>query len=208
MNVDSVSFGAIPINKVVIKKWNKSVKQYTDYPVNFVKIDAYNKADLQALYKTSQKWKARKEAKYIQQISTSSQWMQENPIEVYALTLQRDKLENIQPSGILGLAEMREEEAGQGIHLLNFLQVRPNAINVNQKYKVNYKYVGSGILTSLKKIYNKIYLFSENDENIEKFYQKNGFTDDYKGSRHYTWDSNPFKRLLLKIRKFRLEKGI
>ena len=208
MYTDSISFGAIPINKVKIKKYNKLSQKFTDYSANFVKIDAGNRKDLETVYKTAQKWKVRNEAKYIQQISTSSQWMKGNFIDVYALTLQHDNFENLQASGILGLAEMREDEAGQGIHLLNFLQVRPNAINVNQKYKVNYKYVGSGILTSLKKIYSKIYLFSENDENIEKFYQKNGFIDDYKGSRHYTWDSSPFKRILLKIRKFRLEKGI
>ena len=208
MNIDSVSFGAIPINKVVIKKWNKSANKFTDYSAYFVKIDAYNKSDLQAVYKTSQKWKTRKEAKYIQQISTASQWMKGNPIDVYALTIQREKFDKLQADSILGLAEMRKDEAGQGIHLLNFLQVRPNAMNVNQKHKVNYKYIGSGILASLKKIYNKIYLFAENDKNIENFYKRNGFIDDYSGSRHYTWDSSPFKRLLLKIRKFRLEKGI
>ena len=208
MNMDSISFGAIPINKVTIKKWNKTTNKFTNYPVSFVKIDADNKSDLEAVYKTSLKWKARKEAKYIQPISTSSQWLKGNPIDVYALTLQSDKFENLQAGGILGFAEMREDEAEQGIHLLNFLQVRPNAMNVNQKYKVIYKHIGSGILTSLKKIYNRIHLHSENDENVEKFYQKNGFIDDYKGSMHYTWDRNPFKRFLLRIKKFRLEKGI
>jgi hypothetical protein len=103
---------------------------------------------------------------------------------------------------------MRKEENTPNEFLLRYLQVRPSAMNVNQKYKVNYKYVGTAILKSLKKIYNTISLQADNDKNIKNFYKHDGFIPDFEGSRHYMWSKNPFKRIKQRILKFRLETGI
>jgi len=205
MRTDSVSFGAIPINKVKIKKYNKLSQTFMDYPANFVKIEADNKGDLEALDVVAKKWKG---AKYVQQISTSAHWMKDRQIQVYALTNQSCNFEKLQANNILGLVEMRTDKNNTNNTLLHYLQVRPLAMNVNQKHKINYKYVGSSIISSLKKIYKEMSLFSDNDIYVEKFYQKNGFVDDFNGSRHYVWSSNIFKMLKQRILKFRLESGI
>ena len=204
MEVNSVSFGAIPINKVKIKKFDKAAKRYADYPATFVKLDSYNKGDIDAVDTVSKKWK---EAKYIQQISTAAHWIKDKPIEVYALTSQQGNFEKLQANRILGLAEIRLDENSKNT-LLHYLQVRPGAKHVNQKHKINYKYVGTTILKSLKNIYNDIYLTADNDNNVIKFYKKNGFIDDFDGSRHFVWSISLLKRLSLRIRKFRLETGI
>lgn len=208
MKTDNISFGAIPISKTTVKKYNKLQKQFTSYPVNFVKIDACNKDDLNAIYETAQKWNKIGKPKYAQLISTSCQWMKDKPIRVYALTIQKNNLEKLQPDCILALAEMRFNQNNPQNTLLNYLQVRPNAKYVNQKHKINYKYVGSAMLESLKGIYKEFFLFADNDKNVEAFYKRNGFIDDFDGTRHYAWSSNFFKRLLLRIRKFRFETGI
>ena len=205
MEVHSVSFGAIPIRKAVIKKLNKSSGKFVDYPVNFVKLDRNNKTDLDALDMAAKKWKS---ATYIQQISTSAHWMNNKPIDVYILTSQQSNFDKLHFANILGLASMRKEENTPSEFLLRYLQVRPSAMNVNQKYKVNYKYVGTAILKSLKKIYNTISLQADNDKNIKNFYKHNGFIPDFEGSRHYWWSSNPIKRLKFRIEKLQRESGI
>lgn len=205
MQIDSVSFGAIPINTAVIKKYNKISEKFVNYPVHFVKLDANNKGDLEAVNKIVPKWKS---AKYIQQIATSAHWMKEKPIEIYALTSQNENFERLQPNYILGFAEMREDKYDSENTLLRYLQVRPGAINVNQKHRINYKYVGSTILKSLKQIYDNISLFADNDKHIEAFYKKNGFISDFKGARHYAWSKNIIKRLRMHIEKIRMEISI
>ena len=205
MQTDSVSFGAIPINSIIIKKYNKASEKFADYPVNFVKLDADNKDDLEAVNKIVHKWNG---AKYIRRIATSAHWMKEKPIEIYALTSQSQNFEKLQSNYILGLAEMREDRYDSENTLLRYLQVRPGAMNVNQKHRINYKYIGSAILKSLKPIYDNISLFADSNENIEAFYKHNGFIEDFKGAKHYSWSNNVFKRFCLRIRKFRLETGI
>lgn len=204
MEVNNVSFGAIPINKVKIKKFDKTAKRYADYPATFVKLDSYNRDDINAVDIVSKKWKG---AKYIQQISTAAHWIKDKPIEIYALTSQQANFENLQANKILGLAEIRLDENPKNT-LLHYLQVRPGAKHVNQKHKVNYKYVGTTILKSLKNIYKDISLFADSDNNVIKFYKKNGFIDDFDGSRHFVWSISLLKRISLRIRKFRLETGI
>ena len=205
MEVNSVSFGAAPINRIKVQKLNKNKKKFEDYFVNFVRLEPYNKKDLEALEFLTQKWK---DAKYVQQISTAAHWMKEKSINVYALTNQKRNFEKLQADKILGHAEMRKDEHDPENIILYHLQARPSAMNVNKTGRVNYKHVGSSILSSLKKIYDDISLFSDKDDNIENFYRRNGFIDAFKGSRHFVWNKNPFKRLIYKIEKFRLETGI
>ena len=205
MITDRVSFGAKPINSVKIKKYNKSTKNFADYPVNFVRLNADCRNDLVAIDLAAQKWKG---ATYIQKIATASKWMKNGQIEVYALTSQQKNFDKLQANNILGLAEMRFDEKNPKNMILNHLQVRPNAMNVNQLNKTNYKYIGSSILTSLKKIYKHISLSTDGNENVERFYKHNGFIDEYKGSGDFRWSKNPIKRLLYRITKFGLETGL
>ena len=177
MEINRINFGAKPINDVTIKKWDKQTKKFADYPAKFVKIDSENPIDLSVLNTLAQKWK---DAKYIQQIATASHWMNVRKyveIDVYALTSQQKDFEQLRQNKILGVVEMRNEKAG------------------------------SSILDSLKKIYGKMSLFADEGKNIQKFYKKNGFIEDYQGKNHYSWSSNIFERLVIRINAFIRKKG-
>jgi hypothetical protein len=63
------------------------------------------------------------------------------PIDVYALTSQKDNFGTLRYEKILGFAAMRKDEKKLKNTKLYYLQVRPSAMNVNQENKVNYKHV-------------------------------------------------------------------
>lgn len=206
MEVNSVNFGATPVNKINILKHNKSAKAFVDEQAYVVKLDHNNRSDMSAVNKLVPKWKG---AKYIQKIVTASHWMgcRENvEIDVYALTTQQKDFNKLRPNKILGLAEMRNNPKDEKDRILYHLQVKPTSMNVgNYGYK-GHKHVGKGLIESLKKIYKNISLFSEDNPNILRFYESNGFIKDYKGSNHYSWSSNLFKRMYLLFQKYKYEK--
>ena len=205
MNVDSVSFGAKPINSVKIKKYDKNIKNFVDFPATFVKLEPNNYFDIKAADVCASKWK---DAKYIQKIATASHWMESVPLSIYAVTTQKNKFNKLKPNKILGFVEMRKDENRPIYDWLYYLQVKPQAINVNNSESKSYKHVGKSIIASLKKIYKNISLYSEDNDNIEKFYQSNGFIQDYTGVKHYVWSSNIFRMLKVRYESFRLHIGI
>ena len=205
MSVENISFGAKPLNKLYIKKYDKSLKAFVDCPARFVKIES-TKSDLTAVNAVAKKWK---KAKYIQRIATASHWMNNSnsvEIDVYALTLQDKDFEKLKPKQIIGMVEMRNNPKNIKDRILQHIQVKPSAININNRNK-KYKQVGCGIINSLKKIYKNMSLYSENSPNIKKFYEYNGFIEDYKGDNHYSWSSNIFRRLKIKFDRFMLSSG-
>jgi hypothetical protein len=205
MRTDKVTFGAKPINDVIIKKYNKSKKEYVDFPAKFVKLEAGNYSDIKVVDKIAQQWT---NAVYIKKIATASHWMKTLPIEIYALTTQKDKFDRLKSSKILGFAEMRKEKDFPDYDSLYYLQVKPQVMNITGYDNKSYKYTGTSIIKSLKKIYHNISLFSADSPNVENFYRKNGFIKDYMLTRHYLWSSNPLKRLKIQILNFRFEYGI
>ena len=206
MEVSSISFGAKSIGKTInIKKYDKMSKKFLNYPVYFVKLEKDNKQDLEVTTVAAQKWQ---NAKHIQNIATSAHWMTFKPIDVYALTSQKDNFETLRYEKILGFAAMRKDEKKLKNTKLYYLQVRPSAMNVNQENKVNYKHVGSAILTKLKKLYKNITLDADNDKNVIAFYKSNGFIEDYYKKNHFAWSSNIFNRMLIRYRAFRIRNGI
>ena len=205
MEVNNISFGAVPINKVKIKKFNKKTNKFLDYPAYFVRLSKDNEQDIEVADSAAKKWK---NAKYIQNIATSAHWMPYKPIDVYALTLQADDFEKLQYSNILGFSVMRRDDKNFNNTKLYYLQVRPNAINVNNKNKLNYKHIGKSIVSSVKKLYHNITLDSEDNQNIKDFYKSNGFIEDYYRKNHFAWNDNIFGRLLIRYRAFRIRNGI
>ncbi len=205
MEVNNISFGAVPINKVKIKKFNKKTNKFLDYPAYFVRLSKDNEQDIEVADSAAKKWK---NAKYIQNIATSAHWMPYKPIDVYALTLQADDFEKLQYSNILGFSVMRRDDKNFNNTKLYYLQVRPNAINVNNKNKLNYKHIGKSIVSSVKKLYHNITLDSEDNQNIKDFYKSNGFIEDYYRKNHFAWSDNIFGRLLIRYRAFRIRNGI
>jgi hypothetical protein len=89
------------------------------------------------------------------------------------------------------------------------IQVRPDAINVNNDSISTYKKTGTSMLKSLKKIYSDITVQSEDNPNTEAFYEWNGFIRDYRsGENYFSWSSDIYKRAKLKINKFIYEHGL
>ena len=205
MDIDSVSFGAKPVSSVIVQKFNKKTKNFEDCLVNFVKLEPNNKSDIKAVDKVAQLWKG---AKYIQKIATASHWMGKVPINIYALTTQKDKFERLKYSKILGLAEMRIDDKRPNFDWLYHLQVKPNAMNVNNLGEKTHKHVGTGILKSLKKVYKNICLYSEDSPNIEAFYKSNDFKNDYISIRRYFWTNNIFTKLKILWNNYIMKTGI
>lgn len=202
MNTDGINFGAIQINKkpILINKYNNATKQFEKIPTNFIRLDSYNE-DIKAVEAAASAWT---NALYIKKIATASHWMKTLPIEIYALTIQKDNFDKLEHEKILGFAEMRNDDNNPRYKWLYRLQVKPEATNVNNNNKI-YNYVGTNIIKSLKKIYKNISLFSIKNPNIEKFYKNNGFIEDYRGEKHYVWTSNLITRFKIYLDKLILD---
>lgn len=206
MNVNNITFGAIPINKTTIKRYDKNTKEFLKIPANFLKIDANNPYDMSAINQLEKKWKG---AKYIQRIVTASHWISSRKfveIDVYALSTQEKNFDKLKPNKILGIVEMRNDNNNPKSRKIYHLQVKPSAINVNN-LKNKYKHVGSSILKSLKKIYKRMSVFADDNPNIVQFYIRNGFIEDYQGKNHLSWNSNIFERLKIKINAYLCKYG-
>ena len=192
-NVNNINFEAKPLNKIVVKKYNKDKKRFVPTTATFVKLEHENQFDLTAISKAAKKWK---NSKYIQRIATASHWMHQIPIKVYALTTQEKNFNKLNYKDILGFAEMRPDYNIENFNELYHLQVKPEARNIDKTLsKKKYMHVGSSILTSLKKIYKNISLYSAGGSDLDKFYKRNNFISDYACETHYYWSSNPLTRL-------------
>lgn len=200
---DKISFGAVPCNRVKIKAFDKAKNKFVSQPATFVWLDYSNKADIASVDKAANSWK---KADYIKKIATASHFMYANEIDVYALTTQMKDFETLNPEKILGFAEIRLNGSPEKV-FLNRLQVKPEAINI-YKSKSSHKYVGSSILSSLKKIYTSISLDSADDRNVRTFYRSNGFIENYKDPCKFRWSSNPYTKLKLKLNNIFAKIGI
>lgn len=197
-NIDNINFGASPCKKTHIKIFDEKLQKFVKCPVTLIKLDAKNELDRYAVHFAEQTWK---EAKYIKKIATASHFMSFNEIDIFALTTQKKNFDELIFNKIIGFAEMRPDETKKRA-FLNRLQIRPDVINVNQSAKKTHKHVGKAFLNSLKKVYKKITLDSEDSPNIIKFYKNNGFIENYLQRGRFQWNSNPIANWKLKIRNY------
>jgi hypothetical protein len=202
MDIDSVNFRAKFINNVTIQKFDKKTKSFVDFPASFVKLEGGKYSDIKVVDKAAELWKG---ATYIRRIATASHWMSSASIDMYAVTTQKSKFENLKYSKVLGFAEMRNDERRPKFKWLYYLQVKPSAQNVDNEDKKDYKRVGSSAIQSLKKIYKNISLFSAESSNVEDFYINHGFIKDYEGRGHYVWCSSLLKRLKVLWNVYRIK---
>ena len=198
MKTDKISFGANPLNRIKIKKYNSIEKRFENYPVRFVRLE--NKySDISVVDRAAVEWE---DAKYIKRIASSSHWMNirdDVEIDVYALTTQQNNFDELIFDKILGFAEIRNDANNRKKRILNRLQVRPDAINLGNPHNKKFKHIGCSILKSLKKIYNNLHLESENIL-TDEFYMANGFIQDNVRYGSFEWQSNIFKRLYLRYK--------
>lgn len=202
MEIDSVSFGAIPINTVTIKKYNIKTKKFQSIKTSFIKLEHDNENDMEAIKSAANKWR---NATYIRKIASASRWMGIQDlvnIEVYALTRQTKNFKKLNYGNLLGFAEMRSDYNNPKKAILNHLQVKPNAMNLNQQKNKKYQRVGTSIIKSLQKQYNEIALFSVFDTKTERFYKRLGFIRDSIANNHFVWNKSFLERLKLYYRVF------
>lgn len=206
MEVNNITFGGIPINQSSIRKFDKQSGKFVKIPVKFVKLEADNRFDLDAMNTIAKKWK---DTKYTQKIATASHWMNARKfveIDVYVLTTQEKNFEKLRPNKIIGCVEMRNDERNPKSRKVYYLQVKPSVINVNNPQN-KYERAGSTILNFLKEIYGNLSLFSYDDEAVKKFYERNGFIEDYNSKNHYCWSSSLWERLKIRYNAFLTKHG-
>ena len=196
MKTNRISFGAKPIYDTTIKRFDREQMGFVELPVKFVKLEP---SDIKMVDVLAETWEG---AENINKIATASHWMKTVPIDIYALTEQKEDFDRLNPLKILGIAEMREDNFRPKFKQLHYLQVKPGVINVNNSGRKFYKYTGTAILNSLKKIYKNISLFSFENKNVKQFYEKNGFIEDFMGKNHYIWSTNLLTKLKIMYDKY------
>ena len=148
---------------------------------SFIEIDSSNYNDVKAMEAVDKLWGGNTFATNIYQAARAkrNKSVYYAQSHIYALTLQDKDFDKIEPGQILGVAHINKKANNAGY--LENIQSKPDCV-----YSINpeYKYIGSGILNSLKKLYNEISLTSSN----RKFYVKNGFKEITKN--HYVWKNN------------------
>ena len=104
--------------------------------------------------------------------------------QVYALTSQNRDFDKLCSDDILGLAEV---ENGEKAVELDYLQVNPQFIFGSQCPL--FREVGTGIVDSLKSLYNKVIELTSAYSATE-FYEKNGFEIFDINKLRYRWKPN------------------
>ena len=186
---NSVNFNANFVNdKVKIKKLVKgSLDSYEDCKAYLVKIDCYNRNDINVLCDISRFWQQGNLATNIYYaacaVRNGSKYYKGH--EVYALTTQKSDYNQLDCDKVLGLIHTSYEP--DGTILIEQLQANPDIIYAIQP---EYKGIGSGILASLKDFTNKI-CCHPSPASVTKFYEKNGFGKcDGTCNTRYAWTKN------------------
>ena len=183
---NKISFGAKPLFRTKISKLKRNDNLYKVCPATFAEIDAANSDDIKAINTLAEKWGD--EAKYIKAIATATNWMNlknHRNIRVFVLTLQKNNYEKLCPCGIIGCTTARDGNKKSTI--LQHLQIMPLAINVGNNKSPSLKGSGTAIIKSLKRIYNKIKLTSDDNPLIRRFYRRNGFKENVFIENRFSW---------------------
>lgn len=206
-----INFRASFVKPVTIQQYSKN--GYRPLQASFVKCDVFNKTDLDSLGVVAEKWGLVNYAKSIYKrmlVMNNFRKFHENDTErVYMLTLPQDSYEKIEDKNVLGCVLLEEQPNKIEI---NYLQVNPkytankrlmaknSFLKIIEKFLLRkkdteYKYIGRGILDSIKDIYkdkNIIELIT--NFNTIKFYEKNGFMQSFLYVKLMQWHRN-FKNL-------------
>ena len=171
-NLSSPNFGAKFIEQVNVQKYNPKTEAYGFDKLSFVEFDPVNKQDIDAIAGAVKTWKGQNYAGIIAQNAAlmSNGFLSPEVNHIYLMTSQKDDFERLDKSKIVGLAQMQTGVEPEDN--LRYFQIRPDL-----KHGVNrrkYKHIGSGMLDSLKKIYNKAITLIAS-YSAANFYEKQGF---------------------------------
>lgn len=176
---NNLCFGANLVSVVPIQKFGKNIN------ASFVKFDYKNLSDIEALKEVSNTWK---EGFYADQIfNTACQKFNREKcsevFDIYALTLQKDSFETLEPKDIMGILEVIHEEQKGAIHLQH-IEVKPSFIKgINRVYRG----IGTAMIKSLQKLYTRIELIARDNDDVTRFYEKNGFAQAPEFPGIFTW---------------------
>ncbi|MBP3820420.1 GNAT family N-acetyltransferase [bacterium] len=178
---NNTAFGAKFIKFEKIKKLKTAEKTYENIYASFVEINPQNQNDISALSKTAKYWENEKFAGNIYLTAKELTKQTKNIGKIYALTEQKGNFEKLEFKKILGITNIIKEDT-KCIYL-DHIQTNPAYIyDVMNKFKG----IGSGILNSLKSLYNVITLISLDTKATKNFYRKNGFQE-VNNSNLFVW---------------------
>lgn len=181
----NISFGANFCNYAKVLKYEKSCGKYNPEDVSFVIIDSNNESDILALKEVYRDWNSDVLAEAILRTAVSKafgeRYFARN--KVFALTVQGDKFEKLNPKEIIGLADIRVLNS-KGHIFLEHIKVKPL---FNEFRGEIIKKIGSAILDSLKAKFPQIYLVALEKQQVKDFYLRNGFVEYPKDSSHFVW---------------------
>ncbi len=162
-----LNFCATFKNFAQVKKYGKIID------ASFVKIDCANKSDIKALKKVSMSWTDAYYAKDIYDVARQkfkSDKLQDYT-NFYALTLQKNSFEKLNPDDILGITEVANKKQSGAIHLVH-IEAKPKLIEAQNRI---YNKIGTAMIKSLQEMYTKIELIARKSDLVSNFYKKNGF---------------------------------
>lgn len=170
-----ISFKANYIGKITINKINNN-KHITPEEVSLVRLNANNTSDVNSLKKISENWDNNKT--YAYKIYTDfcyrSIFSEDMPNqEVFAVTKQKNNLENLVPFAILGLMRIDKIKALPDNIYIDFLQTAPEH-QYNSKNAI-YKNIGKSLVNYLKNTFSNKTLIAFPNETSENFFKKIGF---------------------------------
>ena len=195
-----ISFKAKLIGETTIKRYNNEKYAYEDCPAYFIRFNKHSKTDLKSIETVSALWHPRE--KYAKNIAKNfcheyqKKFNNAYNDNFFAITLQNNHFENIDPEKVLGMAEALKKRK---TFYLDFLQVHPNySFGVLRR---KFKNVGSAIIESMKNMPRiKDIILVPNSFSIG-FYKECGFEEKF-GMMQYTSEKNRsfFKNLLNNIK--------
>ena len=187
MKIDnnSVSFKANFVNKINIGKVIENrYPNYKQQAVSFIKIDPANSRDIKALEEIANYWIYSDFAVNIHNAARElkSKNMAYKNHEIYALTTQKSNFEKLKSDELLGLIHTCPSD--NGFTSIEDIQGDPQYI---YDIEPDYKGIGTGILDSLKLIYDKLSCHPANNDYVIRFYVKNGFIKQADKPNYYTY---------------------
>ena len=187
MRIDNsnISFSANFKNYVKILKRDQVSGKYFPADVAFVTIDSRNLSDLRALKEVYDNWGRDVLTEGVLNAAVSKSYGDKyfSRNKIYALTSQSENFEKLNPSKILGVADIRVL-GSKGNIFLEHLKVCPF---LKGEQNPDIKKVGTAILNSLKAKFVQIFLVSLNKPEVKDFYRRNAFKEFTDTLGHFSW---------------------
>jgi len=181
----STNFGAKLISRTNIKKYEGNDDKYKDYKASFIEIDPKNKNDRRAMSDAVYYWKSDSYGmNVVARMDDLAKNEDDNPADkIYAITTQKDRFSKLDSDRIEAVAHVFE--TNKRVQLV-YLQVNPDLIYGWKN--PDYKYVGKGMIDSLKDKYHDRSIILVPSKTAEKFYEKQGFEYFNDGENRMIWN--------------------